>query len=54
LLSSSEEEGGTPTMPDTKSLGTNEFDFAFGGLVLVGDEGVGGVGVEVLGRGGTG
>lgn len=54
LLSSSEEEGGRPMMPDTKSLGINEFDFAFGGLVLAGDEGVGGVGVGVPGRGGTG
>jgi hypothetical protein len=43
-----------PMMPDTKSLGTNEFDFAFGGLGLTEDEGIGGVAVAVPGRGGTG
>ena len=39
-------------VPGTKPPGTIEFGLV-GGLVLAGDEGVGGVGVGVLGRGGT-
>lgn len=52
LLSSSDnEEEGRPT-PDTKSLGTNEFDF-IAGLVLVVVADIGGVGVAVPGCGVT-
>jgi hypothetical protein len=37
-------------MPRAEPLGTNEFDFALGGLVLEGDGGIGRVRVGVPGR----
>ena len=49
LLSSSENDECWP-MPDTKPLKVNGFEFV-AGLVLVGDAGVGGVGVGVPGCG---